>query len=126
VLGLDDTHFSTPSGVKDADNYSSAWDLAALTRVALRDARFRQIVHTRVKHVPWSAPTYAKIYVNNNRLLGTYPGANGVKTGYTHKAGPCLVASATRHGVSLIAVVLDSPDMYSDAKRLLDFGFSSL
>ncbi len=126
TLGLHDTHFSTPSGVKDADNYSSAWDLAALTRVAMRNARFRQIVHTRIKHVAWSAPTYAKIYVNNNRLLDTYPGANGVKTGYTHKAGPCLVASATRHGVSLIAVVLDSPDMYTDTKRLLDFGFSSL
>jgi serine-type D-Ala-D-Ala carboxypeptidase (penicillin-binding protein 5/6) len=126
VLGLRDTHFSTPSGVKDADNYSSAWDLAALTRVAMRNARFRQIVHTRIKHVAWSAPTYAKIYVNNNRLLSMYAGANGVKTGYTHKAGPCLVASATRHGVSLIAVVLDSPDMYTDAKRLLDFGFASL
>jgi serine-type D-Ala-D-Ala carboxypeptidase (penicillin-binding protein 5/6) len=125
-LGMHDTHFSTPSGVKDADNYSSAWDLAALTRVAMRNPRFRQIVQTRVKHVKWSAPTFAKIYVNNNRLLATYAGANGVKTGYTHKAGPCLVASATRGGTSLIAVVLDSPDMYTDAKRLLDFGFASL
>jgi len=125
-LGLADTHFSTPSGVKDADNYSSAWDLAALTRVAMRNPRFRTIVRTRVKHVTWNAPTFAKIYVNNNRLLGSYPGANGVKTGYTHKSGPCLVASATRGGVSLIAVVLDSPDMYTDAKRLLDFGFASL
>jgi serine-type D-Ala-D-Ala carboxypeptidase (penicillin-binding protein 5/6) len=126
LLGLHDTHYSTPSGVKDADNYSSAWDLAALTRVAMRNARFRHIVRTRVEHVKWAAPTYAKIYVNNNRLLSTYPGANGVKTGYTHKSGPCLVASATRNGVSLIAVVLDSPDMYGDAKRLLDFGFASL
>jgi serine-type D-Ala-D-Ala carboxypeptidase (penicillin-binding protein 5/6) len=125
-LGMHDTHFSSPSGVKDADNYSSAWDLAALTRVAMRDPRFRTIVRTHIKHVPWSAPTYAKIYINNNRLLGTYPGATGVKTGYTHKAGPCLVASATRGGRSLIAVVLDSPDMYTDVKRLLDFGFASL
>jgi len=125
-LGLRDSHFSSPSGVVDVDNYSSAWDLAALTRVALRNARFRQIVYTRVKHVTWSAPTYAKIYVNNNRLLSTYRGANGIKTGYTHKAGPCLVASATRGGVSLIAVVLDSSNMYGDATRLLDFGFASL
>jgi len=122
-LGLHDTHFSTPSGVRDLDNYSSVWDLAALTRVAMRSARFRAIVATRVKHVAWSAPTYAKIYVNNNRLLGTYAGANGVKTGYTHKAGPCLVASASRGGTSLIAVVLDSPNTYQDARRLLDFGF---
>jgi serine-type D-Ala-D-Ala carboxypeptidase (penicillin-binding protein 5/6) len=125
-LGLHDTHYSTPSGVKDADNYSSAWDLAALTRVAMRNSRFRQIVHTRVEHVKWTAPTYAKIYLNNNRLLGTYAGADGVKTGYTHKSGPCLVSSATRGNVSLIAVVLNSPNMYDDTKRLLDFGFASL
>jgi D-alanyl-D-alanine carboxypeptidase len=126
ILGLRDTHFVSPSGVVDVGNYSSAWDLAALTRVAMRSPRFRQIVKTRIEHVSWTPPTFAKVYVNNNRLLGTYRGANGVKTGYTHKAGPCLVASATRHGVSLIAVVLDSPDMYTDAKRLLNFGFSSL
>lgn len=125
-LGLHDTHFSTPSGVRDADNYSTAWDLAALTRVAMRNAAFRKIVRTRVEHVTWSAPTYAKIYVNNNRLLDTYRGADGVKTGYTHRAGPCLVASATRGRTSLIAVVLDSPDMYGDARRLLSFGFASL
>jgi serine-type D-Ala-D-Ala carboxypeptidase (penicillin-binding protein 5/6) len=125
-LGLNNTHFSSPSGVKDADNYSSAWDLAALTRVAMRNARFRALVRTKIAHVKWSAPTYAKIYVNNNNLLRSYPGATGVKTGYTHKAGPCLVASATRSGVSLIAVVLDSSNMYGDATRLLDFGFASL
>jgi D-alanyl-D-alanine carboxypeptidase len=126
MLGLSDTHFVSPSGVVDVDNYSSAWDLAALTRVAMRNPRFRTIVRTRVKHVSWAAPTYSKIYVNNNRLLSTYPGATGVKTGYTHKAGPCVVVSATRGGVSLIAVVLDSNDMYTDAKRLLDFGFATL
>jgi D-alanyl-D-alanine carboxypeptidase (penicillin-binding protein 5/6) len=126
TLGLSDTHFVSPSGVVDVDNYSSAWDLAALTRVAMRNPRFRTIVRTRVKHVAWEAPTYSKIYVNNNRLLSTYPGATGVKTGYTHRAGPCVVVSATRGAVSLIAVVLDSNDMYTDAKRLLDFGFATL
>lgn len=125
-LGLHDTHFVSPSGVVDVNNYSSAWDLAALTRVAMRNARFRTIVRTHIKHVSWSAPTFAKIYINNNRLVGSYRGATGVKTGYTHKSGPCLVASATRGGVSLVAVVLDSDDMYTDAKRLLDFGFRSL
>lgn len=126
ALGLGDTHFVSPSGVVDVGNYSSAWDLAALTRVAMRNTTFRKIVATPRKQVPWSAPTFAKVYVNNNRMLTTYRGATGVKTGYTHKAGPCLVASATRNGVSLIAVVLNSPDMYGDAKRLLDFGFRAL
>ena len=125
-LGLRDTHFVSPSGVIDADNYSSAWDLAALARVALRNPRFAHIVRTPVKHVSWSAPTYSKVYVNNNRLLRMYPGANGVKTGYTHLSGPCLVASATRRGKTMIVVVLDSGDMYGDATRLLNLGFRSL
>ncbi|HEY2542110.1 MAG TPA: serine hydrolase [Gaiellaceae bacterium] len=124
-LGLHDTHFISPSGVVDRDNYSSAWDLAALSRVALRNERFDQIVRTKIIHVPWSAPTYSKVYVNNNLMLRSYPGANGLKTGYTHKSGPCLAVSATRHGRTLIAVLLDDPNMYADGTRLLDFGFRS-
>jgi D-alanyl-D-alanine carboxypeptidase len=124
-LGLRDTHFATPSGVIDRNNYSSAWDLAALTRYAMRDARFRRIVRRQIAHVPWSRPTYEKVYVNKNALLGTYPGADGVKTGWTTLAGPCLVASATRHGQSLIAVLLHGGNVYRDARRLLDYGFRS-
>jgi D-alanyl-D-alanine carboxypeptidase (penicillin-binding protein 5/6) len=125
-LGLRDTHFNSPSGVLDSRNFSSAWDLAALTRYALRDPRFRRIVRTRIKRVSWSAPTYAKEYLNKNALLGSYPGANGVKTGYTEKAGHCLVASAKRGRVELIAVVLRSGDEYGDARRLLNLGFREL
>jgi D-alanyl-D-alanine carboxypeptidase (penicillin-binding protein 5/6) len=125
-LGLHDTHFNSPSGALDSRNYSSAWDLAALARYALRDPRFRRIVRTRIKRVSWSAPTYAKEYLNKNALLGSYPGANGVKTGWTKKAGHCLVASARRGRVELIAVVLRSGDEYGDARRLLDLGFREL
>jgi len=126
TLGLRDTHFNSTSGVIDQDNYSSAWDLAALTRYARRDPRFRAIVRTRVKQVSWAPPTYSKIYVNKNRFLWLYPGANGVKTGWTTLAGPCVVESATRHGQTLIAVVLDSPQEYNDAARLLNLGYSML
>ncbi|MBV8478767.1 MAG: D-alanyl-D-alanine carboxypeptidase, partial [Actinobacteria bacterium] len=124
-LGLHDTHFVSPSGVVDVDNYSSAWDIAALSRVAMRNERFRRIVRTKIMHVSWSAPTYSKVYVNNNLMLREYPGANGIKTGYTHKAGDCLAVSATRHGTTLIAVLLNDPNMYVDGTRLLNFGFSA-
>ena len=124
-LGLRDTHFVSPSGVVDRDNYSSAWDVAALSRVAMRNARFDRVVRTKIIHVPWSAPTYSKVYVNNNLMLRSYPGANGLKTGYTHKSGDCLAVSATRHGRTLIAVLLDDPNMYVDATRLLNYGFSA-
>jgi serine-type D-Ala-D-Ala carboxypeptidase (penicillin-binding protein 5/6) len=123
ALGLRDSHFSTPSGVIDRDNYSSAWDLAALTRVALRDPRFRSIVRKRIVHVPWSAPTFEKVYVNKNPLIGTYRGADGVKTGWTTLAGHCLVASATRNGRTLVAVVLGDANAPADARQLLNLGF---
>jgi serine-type D-Ala-D-Ala carboxypeptidase (penicillin-binding protein 5/6) len=123
ALGLHDSHFSTPSGVIDEGNYSSAWDLAALTRVALRDARFRAIVRKRIIHVPWSAPTFEKVYVNKNPLIGSYRGADGVKTGWTTLAGHCLVASATRGGRTLVAVVLHDANAPADARRLLNLGF---
>jgi D-alanyl-D-alanine carboxypeptidase len=124
VLGLRSTHFTSVSGVVDKGNYSTAWDLAALTRYALRDARFRKIVATKIARVKWSAPTFGKVYVNKNQLLRTYRGADGVKTGWTTLAGHCLVASAHRGGRGLIAVLLHSGDPYRDARRLLNFGFS--
>jgi D-alanyl-D-alanine carboxypeptidase len=122
-LGMRDTHYTSPSGVIDEGNYSTPWDLAAVTRMALRNPAFRKIVRTKLIHVRWSAPTYSKIYVNNNALLRSYAGLNGVKTGFTHKAGWCLVASATRRGRTLIAVVLHSGDVYTDTRKLLDLGF---
>ena len=124
ALGLHDTHFTSVSGVVDKGNYSTAWDLAALTRYALRDARFRKVVATKIARVKWSAPTFGKVYVNKNQLLRTYRGADGVKTGWTTLAGHCLVASAHRGGRGLIAVVLHAGDPYRDTRRLLNFGFS--
>jgi D-alanyl-D-alanine carboxypeptidase (penicillin-binding protein 5/6) len=124
-LGLRQTHFTTPSGVVDRGNYSTPWDMAALARYARKQPRFRAVVRTRVARVRWAAPTFAKVYVNKNRLLGAYPGADGVKTGWTTKAQHCLVASAHRGRKRLLAVVLGSPDAFSDARRLLNLGFRS-
>jgi D-alanyl-D-alanine carboxypeptidase (penicillin-binding protein 5/6) len=124
-LHLRDTRFSNSSGAVDRGNYSTAWDLGALTRVALRDSFLRTVVRTKRKWVPWAAPTFSKIFVNKNRLLTTYHGADGVKTGWTTKARHCLIASAHRRGSHLFAVVLGSRDAFKDATRLLNFGFAS-
>jgi D-alanyl-D-alanine carboxypeptidase (penicillin-binding protein 5/6) len=124
-LGLRDTHYTSPSGVVDRGNYSSAYDLAALARYAMAIPRFRAFTRTHIAHVKWAKPTYAKTYVNKNLLIGTYRGADGVKTGWTTIAGHCLVASARRGGTRLIAVVLDAPDPYGDARRLLNLGFAN-
>ena len=123
-LGLHDTHFDDPERRRRRRQLlERLGSRRADPRRAAQRALPRRSSARASSTCRWAAPTYSKIYVNNNRLLGTYPGANGVKTGYTHKAGPCLVASATRDGVSLIAVVLDSPDMYTDASACSNFGF---
>ena len=123
-LGLHDTHLHSPSGVIDEGNYSTPWDLAALTRYALRNPRFDRLVRTKRIQVRWSAPTNSKIYLNNNYLLHSYPRRERRQDGLHHESGCCLVASATRHGRRMIAVVLDSPNMYGDARQLLNLGFS--
>ncbi len=125
ALGMRESHFRSPSGLLDRDNYSTAWDMAALTRYALWNSRFRAIVRTKIKHVPWSKPIGEKIYVNKNHLLGAYPGADGVKTGWTTLAKHCLVASVRRDGVHLIAVILGSDDAYKDVRKLFDYGFAT-
>jgi serine-type D-Ala-D-Ala carboxypeptidase (penicillin-binding protein 5/6) len=124
TLGLRDTHFRSANGLVDHGNYSSVWDMAGLARYALWNPRFRAVVRMRVAHVPWSQPTGEKIYVNKNHLIGSYPGADGVKTGWTTLAKHCLVASAHREGLRLIAVVLGADDSYGDAKKLLNWGFA--
>ena len=123
ALGLRHTQYRSASGLIDEGNYSSVHDLAMLTRYAFGVPRFREIVATKLKRVWWKPPTRAKLYENHNKLLWRYAGADGVKTGWTRAAGPCLVASATRNGIQLITVVLDSPDHYGDTRRLLDYGF---
>lgn len=122
-LELNDTHFNSASGVVDTDNYSSAWDMAALSRLAMRNERFRTIVGTKRKRVTWAPPTDWKLYINHNRLLTTYEGADGIKTGWTTVARHTLVASAHRGKVWLIGVTLGSADSFTDMRRLLDLGF---
>jgi D-alanyl-D-alanine carboxypeptidase len=117
-LGLANTHFSNPHGMDAPDHYGSAYDLWRLAEKALAYPKFREIVATRSKTVA-GHPLW-----NRNELLGTYPGADGVKTGTTDLAGQSLVASATREGHRALAVILGSSDRYADARALLDFYFS--
>jgi serine-type D-Ala-D-Ala carboxypeptidase (penicillin-binding protein 5/6) len=121
-LGAADTHFSSPHGLYAPDHYSTAYDLGLLTRVAMENPAFREIVRTR--RWTWVLPGGARRFLwNHNRLLSRYQGADGVKTGYIHQAGMTLVASAVRDGWRLIAVLLHTRDLWGDASRLLSYGF---
>jgi D-alanyl-D-alanine carboxypeptidase (penicillin-binding protein 5/6) len=114
-MGLRDTHFINPDGLDEPQQVSSASDLLALARADLAYPIFARIVATP------SATVAGHALQSTNELLGTYPGADGVKTGTTDEAGQCLVASVTRGGHRLLVVVLHSQDRYADARKLLDF-----
>jgi D-alanyl-D-alanine carboxypeptidase len=124
AMGLECTHFTTPSGIQDRGNHSCASDLAALARAVLRRPRLARIVRTRavVRRFPIKGHKLF-LYNNNPLLVQGYRGTTGVKTGYTVAAGQCLVATARRGPVELGVVLLHSPNTGDQARRLLDRGF---
>ena len=120
-LGLRHTAFATPHGLGRA-GYSSAYDMAMLARHAMQYPEFRQVVST----ISWNVGGTRSYAVHNiNSFLFNYDGADGVKTGYTNGAGHTLVASATRDGHRLYAVLLNDQTRYMDAAALLDWAFAN-
>ena len=124
-LGLKNSHFVNPSGLQDENHYSSAYDLAMITRQALQNDLFRKIVSSKTYQAERKGADAYKYFYNKNKTIFQYEGATGVKIGYTTAAGRCLVASAERNGTELIAVVLNDHDWFEDAYRLLDYGFEA-
>lgn len=126
-LGLGCTHFTTVSGVIDQGNHSCAADLALIAHEVLEQPMLAQIVGSRSAILPFPIKG-GKLYLyNNNPLLVVgYPGTDGVKTGFTTAAGPCLVATARRGSAWLGVVLLHSVNPLTQAERLLNAGFAKL
>ncbi len=122
-LGLKSTHFDNPHGLDSEVHYTTARDLAALTAYALKNPNFSKIVSTYKKNIECEVGT--RYLINHNRLLRSYDGCIGVKTGFTKRSGRCLVSAAERDGLRLIAVTLNAPDDWNDHKRMFDHGFDS-
>lgn len=129
-LGAKDTVFRTPNGLDDLDHHSTAYDMAIIARYALNNKQFMDIINTTQVSFKTNKATYD--IINKNRLLSEYEGANGVKTGYTGKAGHCFVGSATKGDMTLISVVLASgwgdkgkKQKWIDTKTLLNYGFEN-
>lgn len=123
-MGLKNTHFATPSGLDAQDHYSSAYDMALLAKNALENEDFLAICSTVKTKISFGNPPYDRWLTNHNRLLQEYEGCIGVKTGFTKKAGRCLVSAARRDGVTLICVTLGAADDWNVHRSLLDYGFS--
>ena len=125
AIGCENTVFASPHGLPADNHHTTARDLALIAREAMQNPTFREIVSTQRASIPWAGHDYDRILNNKNRLLSEYPGAIGVKTGYTKAAGRCLVFAAKRDGLELIGVVLNCPDWFREAEALLDKGFDS-
>ncbi len=126
AMGLEDTNFETPAGLDTNGNYSSARDLAAMTRVALQYPLFAELVDTADATI--STQNREIEFSNTNQLLTTYPPATGVKTGTTPQAGANLVASAEANDESYISVVIgaeDSEERFRASEALLEYGFTN-
>lgn len=123
-IGCEGTHYATPHGLPAEDHYTTAYDLAIISKEAMQNPVFRQIVSTQRASIPWLSHGYDRILTNKNRLLESCEGAIGIKTGYTKAAGRCLSFAAERDGMTLIGAVLNCPDWFDVSAQLLDNAFS--
>ena len=129
-LGATNTIFETPNGLDAGSHQSTPYDLALITRYAMQVPGFVTLTNTRSANFTSDKRSYAMH--NKNRLLDEFPGANGVKTGFTNKAGHCFVGAAKRDGLQLISVVLASGwgpagrnQKFTDTKEILSYGFAN-
>lgn len=113
-IGADNTNFKNPSGLPDDKHYTTARDLCNIACYAMNNEIFKEVVSSK-SHVG-----KFRSFENKNKMLYRYEGANGVKTGYTLKAGRCLVSSAERDGMDVVTVVLNCYDMYERSSAILD------
>ena len=122
-LGLRNTHFTNPHGLFDEDHYTTAYELALIACAASENDTFRKITSTQKTVIRRDSKESARLLTNHNKLLRSYDGCFGIKTGFTKKSGRCLVSGAERDGMSFIAVTLDAPDDWNDHRAMLNAAF---
>ena len=123
ALGLADTHFSNGCGFDGPEHYSTAEDLAVLSVIALEQPIFRELVREERATIMPVNGTRAYVLHTTNRLLGRIPGVEGIKTGFTSKAGRCLIAKVSQNGRELLLVILNSKRRWNTATSLINYGF---
>ncbi|WP_432409502.1 D-alanyl-D-alanine carboxypeptidase family protein [Wukongibacter sp. M2B1] len=120
-LGAKNSNFKNPHGLHHKDHYTTAYDLALITRAALLNENFKKIVSSK----RWTAERDGyNTFFNKNKTLTQFKGGDGVKTGYTKAAGRCLVTSATRNGMQVLCVVLNDPNWFNDCYSLMGNTFN--
>lgn len=124
-IGANESNFINPHGLHNDQHYTTAYDLALISCYAMQNEQFKEIVSTRQIRIPFTTREYDRILVNKNKMLTEFEGSTGIKTGYTKKAGRCLVSSCERNGMQLICVVLNCQPMFERSKTLLSHNFEN-
>ncbi|MBR5192182.1 MAG: D-alanyl-D-alanine carboxypeptidase [Clostridia bacterium] len=124
-IGATNSNFVNPHGLHNENHYTTAYDLALISRYAMKNQVFREIVSTKKISIPFSTRDFNRVLINKNKLLNRLDGCIGVKTGFTKKAGRCLVTSCKRNGLELICVVLNCQNMFEHTEYLLLDAFSN-
>ncbi len=124
-IGAKNSNFVNPHGLHDDNHYTTAYDLALISCYAMKNNTFREIVSTKSIEISFSTRNYNRFLKNKNKMLFEFEGSNGIKTGFTKKAGRCLVSSCYRDGLELICVVLNCPPMFERSKNLLSQSFNN-
>lgn len=125
-IGMHNTLFVTPSGLDDENHYSTAYDMALLGCEAITNPDFLLACSSVQAKLCYGNEPYTRYLSNHNRLLKSFDGAIGIKTGFTKKSGRCLVSAAERNGVTLVCVTLNAPNDWHDHQELLEYGFDSV
>ena len=124
LMGLKETKFVNPHGLHDENHYTTAYELALIAAEGLKNPHFKRIVST--KNIVIDGEGHEKRYfANKNKILYNYEGATGVKTGFTRDSGRCLIASAERNGMEVVAVALNYYDYFELTARLMDEAFGN-
>ena len=123
-LGCKNTNFKNPNGLNEEGHYSTAYDMALIMSYAVKNNELLKIMSTKQYNIEQGGSiTYLK---NHNKLLWQYDFCTGGKTGYTKASGRCLITSAEKDGVRLVAVTLNFPDDWQEHKKLFDYGFETV
>lgn len=122
-IGANNSNFVNPHGLHNDNHYTTAYDLALISCYAMKNQAFREIVGTKSVDISFSTRNYKRHLVNKNKMLNEYEGSTGIKTGFTKKAGRCLVSSCYRNGMELVCVVLNCPPMFERSKALFSSCF---
>lgn len=125
-IGMESTSFETPSGLDGENHYSTAFDMALLGSYAIKNPLFRQICSSQEQVVYYGNEPYRRVFSNSNKLLKSYKGVFGIKTGFTKKSGRCLVSAARKDGKTLVAVTLNAPDDWNDHTKMYDYCFEKV